>query len=499
MQRAVDVSEGGEVDLREVESVQVEVIDLRVDEARTQPVLARSLPLRRWVGFLVVSDLSAALLSAGLAIMLRFNGSPGRVNGVPYVLLLPFFPLAWVLTMWLSGTYDKSLLVSGSEEFRRTANGAVWLLGVIAAASFALHAPVSRAVIAASLLWVSAMALGTRYVIRVLVQARLRDGEHTLHRALVVANEAQADRLARHMQRNPQVGFAVAALHPPTWARTTSVEERVTAIFEHARESNADTIAVTGSSRFDSAALRRLAWSLEGTGMRLLVVPDLTDLAGPRIRVRPVDGLPLLHVEEPGFHGPKLVLKRAIDLVGGVALTFGLTPLFVLIAVAVLLGSGRPILYSQDRVGLRGKHFRMIKFRTMLPHADQLEERSDEGDPVRRKPQEDPRVTRVGRILRRSSLDELPQLLNVIGGSMSLVGPRPHRPVEVAEYCDEAKRRLLIKPGLTGVWQVSGRAALSWDEAVRLDLKYVENWSIGGDALLLLRTLRAVLTSQGAF
>lgn len=258
---------------------------------------------------------------------------------------------------------------------------------------------------------------------------------------------------------------------------------------------------MASSSGLDSSHLRKLAWRLEGTGVRLMVVPALTDLAGPRIRVHPIDGLPLLQIEEPEFSGPKLALKRCIDIAGGAVIALALSPILVLIGLAVWVGSGRPILYSQVRVGRHGKHFKMFKFRTMTPDADQMEERLDalDASPVRVKERRDPRVTKLGGFLRRYSLDELPQLLNVLGGTMSLVGPRPHRPVEVAEYGDDVRRRLLIKPGVTGVWQVSGRAALSWDEAVRLDLRYVENWSVWTDALLLVKTSRAVLFPRGAY
>jgi exopolysaccharide biosynthesis polyprenyl glycosylphosphotransferase len=303
------------------------------------------------------------------------------------------------------------------------------------------------------------------------------------------------------MGRNSHAGFSVTAVLTPQRATRSGVAERISRILEEVERTEADTVAVASSGGLNSSHLRKLAWRLEGTGVRLMVVPALTDLAGPRIRVHPIDGLPLLQIEEPEFTGPKLVLKRCIDILGGAMITLLLLPVLVLIGLAVWVGSGRPILYSQVRVGRHGKHFHMYKFRTMNPGADQAEERPDDpgASPVRVKAQRDPRVTRLGGFLRRYSLDELPQLLNVLGGSMSLVGPRPHRPMEVAEYGDDARRRLLIKPGVTGVWQVSGRAALPWDEAVRLDLRYVENWSVWTDALLLLKTSKAVFFPRGAY
>jgi exopolysaccharide biosynthesis polyprenyl glycosylphosphotransferase len=448
----------------------------------------------------VLADALVAGLSATLAVFLRFNTSNASINGVSYSRLLPLLPAAWLATMWLGGSYERRVLVCGTEEFRRVLNGSVWLLAAISVGAFALHFPVSRTVTAIALVSVTTSSLMTRYAARRVLHSWLR-GKSTLHRAVVVGTAEEAERLSSHMSRNSHVGFSVTAVLTPKRATRGDVAERITRILEEVDRTEADTIAVASSGGLSSSHLRKLAWRLEGTGVRLMVVPALTDLAGPRIRVHPIDGLPLLQIDEPEFTGPKLVLKRCIDVVAGATITILLLPILVLIGMAVLVDSGRPILYSQVRVGRHGKHFKMFKFRTMAPDADQAEERPDDpgASPVRVKAHRDPRVTKLGGFLRHYSLDELPQLLNVLGGSMSLVGPRPHRPVEVAEYGDDARRRLLIKPGVTGVWQVSGRAALPWDEAVRLDLRYVENWSVWTDVLLLLKTSKAVLFPRGAY
>jgi exopolysaccharide biosynthesis polyprenyl glycosylphosphotransferase len=487
---------------REKADAQLTEIDLRgVDGGRPQHRQASvSLSLRRYIACLVLADLLVAGLSATLAVFLRFNGSHASVNGIPYVTLLPLLPTAWLTAMWLGGSYEERVLVCGSEEFRRVLNASVWLLAAISVGAFVLHVPVSRTVTAIALFSATTLSLANRYVARRVLQTWLR-GDATLHRAVVVGSVEEAACLSSHMVRNSHVGFSVTAVHTPHRASPGSVSQRIGRILEEVDRTGADTVAVASTSGLTSSQLHKLAWSLEGTGVRLMVVPALTDLAGPRIRVRPIDGLPLLHVEEPEFIGPRVVLKRCIDIVGGTLITLLLLPILLLISLTVLVGSGRPVVYSQVRVGRHGKHFRMYKFRTMIADADQVQERIEEpgASPVRAKPSDDPRVTNVGSFLRRHSLDELPQLWNVFGGSMSLVGPRPHRPVEVARYGQDARRRLLIKPGLTGLWQVSGRAALPWDEAVRLDLRYVENWSVWSDGLLLLKTLRAVLFPNGAY
>jgi exopolysaccharide biosynthesis polyprenyl glycosylphosphotransferase len=264
--------------------------------------------------------------------------------------------------------------------------------------------------------------------------------------------------------------------------------------------SRADAIAIADHS-LSNGSLRRLAWELEGTGVELLVAPVLTDVAGPRISVRALADIPLLMVEEPELKGSKRVVKAAFDRALAVVGLVALLPMLLVIGIVVRLTSRGPALFRQVRVGLGGRHFVMWKFRTMSVDAEQrLGELLplNEHDGVLFKMRHDPRVTRVGRFLRRWSLDELPQLWNVIRGDMSIVGPRPPLPAEVERYDHHVRRRLLVKPGLTGLWQVGGRAGVPWEEAVRLDLYYVENWSLSMDAAILGKTLTAVIRGHGA-
>ncbi len=246
----------------------------------------------------------------------------------------------------------------------------------------------------------------------------------------------------------------------------------------------ADTVMVTGSDLVTPRTVKRLAWDLEPWGADLVLAPALTDVAGPRIRTRPVAGLPLLHVEAPGYSGPQHVLKRAFDVVGALCLIVLFSvPLLLTAPVAVRLTSRGPVLFTQERVGLRGEPFTVLKFRSMVVDAEEHLGDVLGADTVGvfYKPRQDPRVTRVGAFIRRYSIDELPQLLNVLGGSMSLVGPRPQIALEVDQYDDEIGRRLLVKPGLTGLWQVSGRNNLTLEESVPLELYYVENWTVTVD------------------
>ncbi len=232
------------------------------------------------------------------------------------------------------------------------------------------------------------------------------------------------------------------------------------------------------------------------------MAPALTDIAGPRIHTQQVAGLPLIHVTTPTLEGGQRVAKRLFDVLAASILLLLTAPVFVVAGLAVKITSQGPILFRQERVGIQGRHFQMLKFRSMVVNAEQRLselEAENEGNGVLFKIKDDPRITPLGKILRRYSIDELPQLANVFAGSMSLVGPRPPLPKEVAGYERDVRRRLLVKPGLTGLWQISGRSDLSWKDSVRLDLYYVENWSLAGDVVILLKTARAVVHSSGAY
>jgi exopolysaccharide biosynthesis polyprenyl glycosylphosphotransferase len=273
-------------------------------------------------------------------------------------------------------------------------------------------------------------------------------------------------------------------------------------VAEAVEAAGADTVIVLSCPELDGHVLRRLAWRLERDDIDLIVASALIDVAGDRTTIRPVDGLPMLHVEHPRLEGGARVIKEIVDRLGAALLLLMLSPLLLMLAAWIRFGSRGPVLFTQVRVGRDGGHFKIFKFRSMYLNAEQrLAElrHLNENDGVLFKIRNDPRVTPAGRWLRKLSLDELPQLINVLKGDMSLVGPRPPLPEEVAAYPDDVRRRLAVKPGMTGLWQVSGRSDLPWEEAVRLDLRYVENWSLTLDLVILLRTVAAVIRSSGAY
>lgn len=273
-------------------------------------------------------------------------------------------------------------------------------------------------------------------------------------------------------------------------------------VAEHVRRGGYRIVAITPDAYWTPDRLRRLAWDLEGTGTEMVIDPGLMQVAGPRLHVSGVLGMPVLRVSEPTFTGFRRVIKELVDRGGAALLLMLLAPLFLVVSALIAIESRGPIFYRQRRVGKDGSEFTIVKFRTMHCDADRrLAELVDgnEGAGPLFKLRADPRITRVGAMLRRYSLDELPQLLNVLAGSMSLVGPRPPLPSECAEYAPHVRRRLLVKPGMTGLWQVSGRSDLSWEESVQLDLRYVEDWSLALDAVILWKTIRAVVSGQGAY
>jgi exopolysaccharide biosynthesis polyprenyl glycosylphosphotransferase len=323
---------------------------------------------------------------------------------------------------------------------------------------------------------------------------------------LVVGDRAHLADLIRALDTVPGAGYKVVAAccddANHSHIGRVPVLGDVAEAAEIARRINVRTVACTSSSSFEMGELRRLGWALERQDVDLVVVPSLTDVAGPRVLTRPVAGLSLLHVEAPVFAGPELVVKTAIDRCGAALLLILLSPLFAVIAALILRDRKRTVFFRQERIGKDGKTFPMLKFRTMFVGAEgmlpSLMSSSDGQGPLF-KLHDDPRITPIGAKLRRYSLDELPQLINVLRGQMSLVGPRPPLASEVETYADDVQRRLLVKPGMTGLWQINGRSDLSWEESVRFDLYYVENWSVISDLMILWRTARAVVRSSGAY
>jgi exopolysaccharide biosynthesis polyprenyl glycosylphosphotransferase len=271
---------------------------------------------------------------------------------------------------------------------------------------------------------------------------------------------------------------------------------------ERVRRLDVDTVVVCPSPGIDAAEVRRLCWALEGTNARLAVRTELEGVARHRIAVSTLAECPLAEIRPSRAPVHVRGVKAAVDRVAGAILLVLVAPLLLALVVAVRLDSRGPGFFTQTRIGQGGRPFKVYKLRTMCSEAEavkrQLKER-DEGNGVLFKMRQDPRITRLGGVLRKTSLDELPQLINVVRGEMSLVGPRPALPQEVEQYDERARRRLAVRPGITGLWQVSGRSDLDWDRTVALDLHYTDNITLVDDLRICLRTVRAVASGRGAY
>lgn len=468
--------------------------------------------VRRWqrdyVRRVLGADLAAAAVAAGAAWLVRYPESPAATQ--VHALLTAVLPVAWVATAAFLRAYEARFLGTGPEEFRRVVTTAAALMIAIAVVSYATRTEVARGYVLVAVPAAMLLSLLGRHAARRWLLRRRLAGE-CLHRVVIVGHESAVRSWAEHLQRETAAGMRVVGACLPAAPREPGLSgTRVPHLGGFGdvpaavREVGADTVAVLACPELDGPALRRLAWQLEPVGTDLVIAPAALDVAGPRIHIRPVSGMPLLHLEQPELTGGRQVLKGVVDRGLAAVAVVLLAPVLLAVALAVRLSGPGPVLFRQRRVGRDGHEFTMLKFRTMGAGAEAGRQRllaSNEADGgVLFKLRSDPRVTPLGAWLRRFSLDELPQLLNVLTGSMSLVGPRPPLASEVAMYDDDMRaRRMLVKPGVTGLWQISGRADLPWDEAVRLDLRYVENWSLALDFSILARTLSAVVRGSGAY
>lgn len=420
-----------------------------------------------------------------------------------------FVVVGWVVLIALLGGYREEVMGAGTDEYRAVLNASVAVAGCLGIACYVAQFPLSRGFFVLEfLLGTPALLLGRVGSRRVLHALRRRGLAR--RRTMIVGDPTHVDDVASVLRRERWLGYdVVGALVPGSPDATPDavtsggipVLGPVSAVSVAARVSRADVVFFAGGAAASAAALRRIVWELEPLEVQMVVVPALTEVGSERIAVRPVAGLPLVHLAPPQAMAAGTWLKRTFDVLGAAALLLLTSPLLLACALWVRLHDGGPAFFAQTRVGRDGEPFTCWKIRTMVPGAEAMlrEAASTTGNDVLFKAHDDPRITRPGRLVRRLSIDELPQLWNVLRGEMSLVGPRPPLPREVALYSADMRRRLRVRPGLTGLWQVSGRSDLSWEETVRLDLYYVENWSILQDLSILARTVGAVLASRGAY
>jgi exopolysaccharide biosynthesis polyprenyl glycosylphosphotransferase len=459
---------------------------------------------RRYARSALFVDVLCGLAADALAAQVRFT-YPGY-RPTEYLAITLAMPFLWLAAVALSGGYDSRFFGVGSDEFRRVFNAGVTLTAAVAIICYVVKLDLARGYVAIVLPTATVLDLVARFRLRKRLHARRSSGD-CVQRVVAIGHADSVAGLITELRRDTYHGLTVVA------ACLTDKPDRhelagvpvyggIEATKEAVRHFDADSVAVLACPELTSVRLRELAWELEDRGTEVYVAPALLDVAGPRTTIRPIAGLPLLHVDHPELNGGRQALKTLFDRACAVTAILLLSLVFMAIAIVIKLGDGGPVFFRQLRVGQNGQGFLVWKFRTMVVDAEQRKQLlavENEGNGVLFKIRKDPRITKAGGWLRRYSLDELPQLFNVLLGHMSLVGPRPALPQETARYGRHMLRRLAVKPGITGLWQVSGRSDLSIDDSVRLDVRYVENWSLILDLQIIWKTARAILSGSGAY
>ncbi|MEO7267687.1 MAG: sugar transferase [Knoellia sp.] len=451
---------------------------------------------------LVLGDLLCALAASAAALMLRFGRLPGGIAA-----LLVLTPLTWLMALRLLQAYQSRHFGQGAHEYRVVLWAGAVLLGAAGFTSYAFKLELARGYVFMVVPLVVALSLLLRKALRLWLSRARSHGKYR-QRTVVVGTAHSAGELIRELRRSPSnsfelVGACISGAKGRAAIEGVPVAGRPRDVTLAVDFSDAALVAVSGHPGLTGKELRELAWALEERHVDLVISPGIFEVAGPRLSIRAEAGVSLLHLERPVRSGSRLLVKRVQDLALAVVITLVALPFLLIVALAVRLDSKGPILFHQNRIGQGGQEFRIYKFRTMVTDAEArlgaLSHLGHEVNTVLYKSTHDPRVTRVGHWLRRFSIDEVPQLLNVLRGEMSLVGPRPGLASEVDHYEPDAMRRLRVRPGMTGLWQVSGRSTLNWEQTVRLDLWYVDNWSTTLDLQILIRTARAVVGGRGAF
>jgi exopolysaccharide biosynthesis polyprenyl glycosylphosphotransferase len=469
---------------------------------------------RRYATRLRITDAVVVCAAVVLAQWVRFglDFAPAEYPRYFVPTFSVLFAAGWLYALAGSRSRSPRVIGNGFEEYRRVVAASLWTFGAIAIVTLLLHADIARGYLAVALPAGTVGLVATRSLWRRHLSNRRSAG--AFGTAVLVFGEREAvTELATDMMKDPRDGYHIVGVGIPGYGeargevltiggRDVPVIGGEAQVVHAIHSYGADTVTITGADAFGARGIRRLVWELEPMGVDLVLATGVADIALSRLVMRPIAGLPLLYVEKPQYRGTKRFQKRAFDVCFASAVLIAAFPLLLLVAAAVKLADRGPVFYSSERIGIGGEPFLMFKFRTMVQDADKRLAGlmpDNESNGVLFKIRDDPRVTPVGRVLRRLSLDELPQFFNVLRNEMSVVGPRPPLRREADAYDRDVMRRLLVKPGITGLWQVSGRSDLAWSETVRLDLSYVDNWSMVGDVLIVLKTVGAVLERKGAY
>lgn len=455
---------------------------------------------------LALCDLLAIAIAAMLSMAVSSPSDEALIGttGVTYNVAAPVIGLIWLAALGMGGSRSPWTAGAGVEEYRRVIRTSLYVFGGIAIVSYILKAQFARSLFISLLPFGILLLVLERWVARSRLN-RARAHNRYLTSCAVVGPTTQARRVIDDLRRHTDAGFSPLAVCPTDAENTLSDLDGVPAC------TTAQLLAAAASTRFDTVIateglpgeyLRNLAWRLEDSSTSLAVTPRVMDIVGPRMHYTDAPGVSLMHVDIPSFSGWKFGVKRAFDITVSIIALILLSPVFLVTAILIKKEDGGPVIFRQERVGRNGEPFIIHKFRSMSVDAEAgIQKLIDDagGHALFFKLDDDPRMTRIGATLRKYSIDELPQFWTVLRGDMSVVGPRPQMAREVAEYLPSYRRRLLTKPGITGLWQICGRSDLSPEEGMRLDLRYVENWSPILDLTVVAKTVTTIFKSSGAY
>lgn len=469
------------------------------------PVKAQKLKYTRR---LLITDTTAVVLSIFAAGFIHFEDLVNTFNttteGILRIQLNPAalawaMGITWLLALKFNGSREDRIIGGGSDEYKRIFGASITVISLLALAALFLKLDVSRLFVAFSLIFGTVALISGRWAWRQWLRKK-RESNQLKERVAIAGPAALIQELADKLLKDKQGPYTPTLLIPLRGKLDFKLkqEKDFSDPTETLRRHKIDALIVVGTDTMSSKHLKQISWNMEKSHATLIVAPGLLEVAGPRVHTRPISGMPLIEIETPKFEGSQYVIKSTFDFLFSTLALVIFLPVFFVVGLAIYLEDRGPIFFRQVRIGKDQIPFKMWKFRSMYVGADkkfdELRKQSGyETNSVQFKLKDDPRITKIGKFIRKYSIDELPQFINVLRGEMSVVGPRPHVQTEVEMYDEHVYRRLYVKPGVTGMWQVSGRSSLSWEQSVDFDLKYVENWSLTLDVLIIAKTLRAVI------
>jgi exopolysaccharide biosynthesis polyprenyl glycosylphosphotransferase len=451
---------------------------------------------RRLLNYLIAFESTLLVCLTGLAVEVRHVGEDVALgSNFKEFLLLMAFPIIWLCCLSLFGAWDLAILDNHFDGYRRLIRSSVMTFLTFASASYLFKIQISRFVILFSLLGGTLLHLALRWIFLRVTQRRLR--QHIVQeRWLVLSKNGESDAYVEEFAKQ----FSALTVYSSLPTQNSDFAAWVREITFQVTLGKYSKLLLVSTDGLTPEQIENLLWVIQQTDADFVVQNNL-GLATAQNEIKYFQGFRWLSVGSPQINGSLRVLKRMFDLILVIPSLIILSPVMILIALGIKLDSRGRLLYTQRRIGQDGETFTFPKFRSMREGSDvirlELLGRPDDNMPMRYRT--DPRVTTFGRFLRRFSLDELPQLWCVLIGTMSLVGPRPILPEEETQLGDFHFRRHIAKPGLTGIWQVSGRKETTWEERMAFDIKYVQEWSIALDLILIARTFKSIITGKGAY